>query len=201
MGVPRPQNPDGVATPLRQPDSPLSDLYTRFVDRMTGGLGRVISWMAFLMVAIGAFNAIARYLGRYIGINLSSNLYLELQWYLFSLIFLLGAGYALKENAHVRVDVVYGRLRARSRALIDVIGSVLMMIPFCLFVLWVSWPSIRNSWAVREGSPDPSGLPRYPLKAVIIVAFVLLLAQGVSELIKDIRVLRGGADEDAKGTR
>ena len=178
----------------------MSDLYTRIVDRMTGGLGRFISWLAFLMVAIGAFNAIARYLGRYIGINLSSNLYLELQWYLFSLIFLLGAGYALKENAHVRVDVVYGRLRARSRALIDVIGSVLMMIPFCLFVLWVSWPSIRNSWAVREGSPDPSGLPRYPLKAVIIVAFVLLLAQGVSELIKDIKVLRGSADEDAKGT-
>ena len=163
---------------------------------MTGGLGRVISWMAFLMVAIGAFNAIARYLGRYIGINLSSNLYLELQWYLFSLIFLLGAGYALKENAHVRVDVVYGRLRARSRALIDVIGSVLMMIPFCLFVLWVSWPSIHNSWLVREGSPDPGGLPRYPLKAVIIVAFVLLLAQGVSQFLKDVSVLRGRDPED-----
>ena len=172
--------------------------YTRFVDRMTSGLGRVISWMALLMVLIGAFNAIARYAGKWIGINLSSNLYLELQWYLFSLIFLLGAGYALKENAHVRVDVIYGRLQARSRALVNVIGSVLMMIPFCLFVLWVSWPSIRNSWVVREGSPDPSGLPRYPLKAVIIVAFVLLLAQGVSELIKDIRVLRGGGDEDAE---
>ena len=177
--------------------TPLSDnLYTRIVDRMTGGLGRFISWLAFLMVAIGAFNAIARYLGRFIGINLSSNLYLELQWYLFSLIFLLGAGYALKENAHVRVDVIYGRLQARSRALINVIGSALMMIPFCLFVLWVSWPSIRNSWVVREGSPDPSGLPRYPIKAVIIVAFVLLLAQGVAELIKDIRVMRSGGDED-----
>ena len=170
--------------------------YNRFVNRMTGGMGRVISWMVMLMVAISAFNAIARYVGRWIGINLSSNLYLELQWYLFSLIFLLGAGYALKENAHVRVDVIYGRLQARSRALINVIGSVLMMIPFCLFVLFVSWPSIRNSWVVREGSPDPSGLPRYPIKAVIIVAFVLLLAQGVAELIKDIRVMRSGAGED-----
>ena len=151
------------------------------------------------MVLIGAYNAIARYLGRFIGVNLSSNLYLELQWYLFSLIFLLGAGYALKENAHVRVDVLYGRFEARARAWINVVGSVLMLIPFSIFVLWVSWPSIRNSWAVREMSPDPGGLPRYPLKAVIIVAFVLLLAQGVSELVKDLAILRRGADAEADG--
>ncbi len=177
-----------------QPPSPtLSDnKYTRFVDRMTGGLGRFISWMALLMVLIGAYNAVARYLGRFIGVNLSSNLYLELQWYLFSLIFLLGAGFALKDDAHVRVDVVYGRLRARTRAMINVIGAALMLLPFTVFVLWVSWPSIRNSWAVLESSPDPGGLPRYPLKAVIIVAFVLLLAQGVSEFCKDWAVLRRG---------
>lgn len=170
--------------------------YTRIVDKATSGLGRFISWMALLMVLIGAYNAIARYLGRFIGVNLSSNLYLELQWYLFSLIFLLGAGYALKENAHVRVDVIYGRLEARARAWINVIGSVLMLIPFSIFVLWVSWPSIRNSWAVREASPDPGGLPRYPLKAVIIVAFVLLLAQGVAELVKDLAIVRRGADAE-----
>lgn len=163
---------------------------------MTSGLGRFISWLALLMVLIGAYNAIARYLGRFIGINLSSNLYLELQWYLFSLIFLLGAGFALKENAHVRVDVLYGRMQARAKARINVIGSVLMLIPFCIFVLWVSWPSIRNSWAVREVSPDPGGLPRYPLKAVIIVAFILLLAQGVAELLKDVRILRRGVDAE-----
>ena len=174
------------------------NLYNRIVDRITSGMGRVISWMVLLMVVVGAFNALARWGGRRIGIDLSSNLYLELQWYLFSLIFLLGAGYALKENAHVRVDVLYGRLKARSRALINVIGSVAMLMPFCVFVLWVSWPAIRNSWVVREGSPDPSGLPRYPIKAVIIVAFVLLLAQGVVQLIKDIRVLRSGADADAE---
>ena len=171
--------------------------FTRVVDRFTGRLGRLISWLTLAMILIGAYNAIARYLGRFIGVNLSSNLYLELQWYLFSLIFLLGAGFALKQNAHVRVDVLYGRLRRRARARIDVIGSVLMLIPFCIFVLWVSWPSIRNSWLVREGSPDPGGLPRYPLKAVIIVAFVLLLVQGISELVKDLRVLRG-PDDDAE---
>ncbi len=170
--------------------------FTRAVDRLTRRLGRFVSWLTLAMVLIGAYNAIARYLGRFIHANLSSNLYLELQWYLFSLIFLLGAGFALRENAHVRVDVLYGRLRRRARARIDALGSVLLLLPFCVFVLWVSWPSIRNSWAVREVSPDPGGLPRYPLKAVIIVAFVLLLAQGVSQLLKDVSVLRGRDPQD-----
>lgn len=170
--------------------------YTRVVDGVTTRLGRFISWLALAMVLIGAYNAIVRYLGRFIGINLSSNLYLELQWYLFSLIFLLGAGFALKEDSHVRVDVLYGRLQGRARAWINVVGSVLMLLPFSVFVLWVSWPTIQASWAVREGSPDPGGLPRYPLKAMIIVAFVLLIAQGISELIKDIAVLRRGGGED-----
>ena len=148
---------------------------------------------------------VARYLGRFVQANLSSNLYLELQWYLFSLIFLLGAAHALREDAHVRVDVIYGRLRRKAKARINVVGSALMLIPFCVFVLWVSWPSIRNSWAVREGSPDPSGLPRYPIKAVIIVAFVLLVLQGISQLLKDVAALRrpdddeDGADEALDG--
>ncbi len=171
-------------------------LYVRVLDRATGALGRTVSWLALAMILIGAYNAIARYLGRFVGVNLSSNLYLELQWYLFSLIFLLGAGFALKEDAHVRVDVVYGRLAERARAWINAIGSVALLIPFCAFSLWVSWPSIRSSWAVREGSPDPGGLPRYPLKTVIAVAFVLLLAQGVAELIRSVRALRRPRDDD-----
>jgi TRAP-type mannitol/chloroaromatic compound transport system permease small subunit len=170
--------------------------FSRYVDGVTGRLGRFIAWLTLCMVVIGAYNAVARYLGRFIHASLSSNLYLELQWYLFSLIFLLGAAYALKEDAHVRVDVVYGRLGRRRKAWINVIGSVLMLIPFCVFVLWVSWPSIRNSWIVREGSPDPSGLPRYPIKAVIIVAFVLLVLQGISQLVKDVAVLRGPHEEE-----
>ncbi len=168
------------------------DLFVRFIDWTTSRMGRFVSWLVLVMILIGAYNAIVRYLGRFTGTSLSSNLYLELQWYLFSLIFLLGAGYALKENAHVRVDVVYGRLERRAQAWINVIGSVFMLIPFCVFVLWVSWPAIRNSWAIRELSPDPGGLPRYPLKSVILVCFVLLLAQGVAELVKEIRILRGG---------
>ena len=175
----------------------MSNFFVRFVDRLTDRLGRFVSWLVLLMVLIGAYNAIVRYLGRFTGTNLSSNLYLELQWYLFSLIFLLGAGYALKENAHVRVDVIYGRLGRRARAWINVIGSVFMLIPFCVFVLWVSWPAIRNSWAIREVSPDPGGLPRYPLKTVIIVCFVLLLAQGIAELLKELRFLWKGKDDAA----
>ena len=175
------------------------NLYNRVVDALTSRIGRVIAWMTLVMVVLGAYNAIARYAGRFVGVNLSSNLYLELQWYLFSLIFLLGAGFALKADAHVRVDVLYGRLNQRARAIINVVGAAAMLIPFSIFVLWVSWPSIRNSWAVREMSPDPGGLPRYPLKAVIIVAFVLLLAQGVSQLIKDIAILRSGAGGDEDG--
>lgn len=172
--------------------------FVRTVDRFTDVLGRFISWLALVMVLIGAYNAVARYLGRYIGVNLSSNVYLELQWYLFSLLFLLGTGYALKEDAHVRVDVLYGRVGPRARAWINVVGSLLLLLPFSIFVLYVSWPSVRNSWAIREVSPDPGGLARYPLKAVILVCFVLLLLQAASQLIKDLAVIRGtDSSEDA----
>lgn len=163
---------------------------TRVVDRITENLGRVISWLALAMILIGAYNALVRYLGRFTGMNLSSNLYLELQWYIFSLIFLLGAGYGLKDDAHVRVDVLYSRLRRRTKSWINVAGTVLMLIPFCIFVLQASWPSVSASWSIREASPDPGGLPRYPLKAVILVAFALLLLQGGAELVKEIGSLR-----------
>lgn len=169
---------------------------TRWIDGLNRSIGRAASWLVLLMVLVGAGNAVARYLGRFIGANLSSNAYLEAQWYLFSLIFLLGAAYTLQRDDHVRVDVLYARLSRRARAWIDAVGTVVFLIPFCLFCLWVSWPSIRNSWQVLEGSPDPGGLPRYPIKTVILVAFVLLILQGVSILADRIRLLRGGDDED-----
>ena len=178
---------------MRIPGASLAAAFVRVVDRANARLGRVVSWLVFAMVLLGAYNAAARYLGRFIGVNLSSNLYLELQWYLFSLVFLLGGAYALRENAHVRVDVLYGRLGRRARAMIDSIGVLLLLAPFCIFVLWVSWPSVRNSWVVREGSPDPGGLPRYPLKAVILVAFALLLVQALSELLKKLRLRERGS--------
>lgn len=166
------------------------------VDRFNERLGRGISWLALVMVLIGAYNAVARYLGRFLGANLSSNAYIELQWYLFSALFLLGAAYTLKRDAHVRVDVFYGRLRARGRAWINLLGTLLFLIPFCGFGLWVSWPSVRNSWAVREVSPDPGGLPRYPIKTVILIAFALLLVQGVALIIRQIAILAGSTAKD-----
>jgi TRAP-type mannitol/chloroaromatic compound transport system permease small subunit len=164
------------------------------IDWLTEHVGRLVSWLVVLMVLVASYNAIVRYLGRYIGRNFSSNAYLEAQWYLFSVIFLLGAAWAFKEDAHVRVDVVYGRVRERTQAWINLLGALLLTLPFCLFVLWASIPSVQNSWRIHEGSPDPGGLPRYPLKAMILVGFVLLLLQGISELIKTVRVLRGAPD-------
>ncbi|MEJ2539255.1 MAG: TRAP transporter small permease subunit [Gemmatimonadota bacterium] len=168
------------------------------IDRLNRRLGSLLRWLALLMVFMGAYNAIARYLSRYAGMSLSSNALNEAQWYAFSLIFLLGAAYALEVDAHVRVDVLYGRLSTRAQGWIDLLGTVLFLIPFCLLMLWVSYPTVRNSWIIREVSPDPGGLPRWPIKAVILLAFFLLLLQGFSEAIKAVDKIRGepwGEDE------
>jgi TRAP-type mannitol/chloroaromatic compound transport system permease small subunit len=167
------------------------------IDRLTGAVGRTAAWLALAMVLIGAFNATARYLGRYLGIHLSSNAWLELQWYLFSVLFLLAAAWVLREDSHVRVDVIYGRVSARTQAVINIAGTLLLLVPFSAFVLWVSNPVVRSSWQIREGSPDPGGLPRYPLKALILVCFALLLLQAVSELIKEVHRFRAGGRADA----
>ncbi len=132
---------------------------SRAIDVMNDRIGRAIAWLALAMVLIGAFNAVARYGGRFLGVNLSSNAYLELQWYLFSLLFLLGAAYALLHNAHVRVDVVYARRSRRVRAWINILGTLLFLFPFSTVMLIVAWPSVRNSWAIHEMSPDPGGSP------------------------------------------
>lgn len=143
------------------------------------------------MVLVGSYNAVVRYLARYTGMSLSSNMYIELQWYLFSLVFLLAGAYALKTDSHVRVDVLYGRLSAKGKAWIDLMGVVLFLAPFCIMMLWVSWPAVINSWEVLEGSPDPGGLPRYPIKTAIPIAFLLLLVQAGSMFIRALAVIRG----------
>ena len=173
----------------------------RAVDRLNERIGRAVGWMTLLMVLLGAYNAVARYLGRYIGVNLSSNAYIEAQTYLFSLVFLLGAAYTLRRGAHVRVDLLYGRLGARGKAWIDLVGSLVLLLPFAVFCLWISWPSVRNSWAVREVSPDPGGLARYPLKAMILVAFALLILQGIAEAVKSLAILLGEEREVAGESR
>ena len=166
------------------------------IDRLSEGAGTLIRWLVLVMVLLGAFNAVARYFGRSIGVQLSSNAFIEAQWYLFSLIFLLGAGYTLKRNGHVRVDVMYEKLSARTQAWIDLAGTILLLLPFCVFGIVTAWPSVQNSWGVREGSPDPGGLPRYPIKTVILIAFALLFLQGVSwALRRRDQIRRGRFDE------
>ena len=163
----------------------------RAVDALNNRIGAGIRWLALIMILVGAFNAIARYATRYTGVALSSNAYLDLQWYFFSLIFLLGAAYGLQHDVHVRVDVLYARLSHKARAWIDLAGTVLFLIPFSVLMLWVSWPAVRNSWAIHETSPDPGGLPRYPIKTVILLSFGLLLLQALSQLLKQVDVIRG----------
>lgn len=165
------------------------------IDRIQERIGSILIWLSLAMILVGALNAVARYTDRFTGFGLSSNMYLELQWYLFSMLFLLGAGWTLKHNAHVRVDLIYGRLGPRGKAWIDLSGTVLFLFPFCILMLWVSWPAVMNSWAVLETSPDPGGLPRYPIKTVIPIAFFLLLVQGVSLFCRSLAVILGHTPE------
>ncbi|MGJ3244866.1 MAG: TRAP transporter small permease subunit [Elainellaceae cyanobacterium] len=173
----------------------------RVIDQISEWLGRLTFGLMLIMFALGAYNAITRYLGQYIGRNLSSNIYIESQWYLFSLIFLLGAAYVLKYDAHVRVDIFYTRLSARGKAWVNLLGALFLLIPICIVVIFYSLPAVVNSWNVLEQSSDPSGLPRYPLKTVIPVAFFLLGLQGVSEAIKQVAVLRGVTSNETEASR
>ncbi len=161
------------------------------IDRLSARVGHAVRWLVLLMVLVGAFNAVARYSGRFVGVNLSSNALLEAQWYLFAAVFLLAAPYALVVDRHVRVDVLYGRLTARGRAWVDLVGTLVFLVPFCLFGLYVTVPSVANSWAIWEQSSDPGGLPRYPVKTLVPLALALLLLQGLAEAGKRVRTLRG----------
>ena len=161
------------------------------IDRLNGWIGRATGWLLLAMIFVGALAAILRYAGQPLGLSISLNALGEAQWYLFSAIFLLGAAWALREDAHVRVDVLFGRLSPKRKAAIDLAGTVLFLLPFCVLMLWAAWPSVVDSWAVREISPDPGGLPRYPIKTLVPVAFALLFLQGISQAIKAMVALRG----------
>lgn len=170
------------------------------IDRFNEKLGRVACWLTLVMVLVASYNTLARYLGKYLQHNITSNALLETQWYLFSLIFLLGASYTLKQDAHVRVDVIYDRLTAKGRAWINLLGCIFFLLPFCLFAIWTSLGPVRSSWEVLEVSPDPGGLLRYPIKTLIPIAFFLLVMQGISFLIRQVSVLGGYAMEEPQAT-
>jgi TRAP-type mannitol/chloroaromatic compound transport system permease small subunit len=169
----------------------LSLRYARAMGRINDAIGAVLRWLAVAMVLLGSYNALARYATAKFGVALSSNALNEAQWYIFTLIFLLGSAYALRHDVHIRVDVLYSRLTPRGKARMDIAGTILFLIPFCVLMLWVGWNPVRNSWMIREVSPDPGGLPRYPIKAVVLISFGLLLLQGIAFIIERLAIARG----------
>ena len=164
---------------------------SRIIDAINEIIGKITTWLVLVLVVVGGWNVVGRYLGRLIGANLSSNAYIEAQWYIFDLIFFFAAAYALKHNEHVRVDVFYSKWNSRGQALIEILGTIFFLIPFCGLVIFYSWETVVNSWSILENSPDPDGLPRYPIKTVIIISFALLILQGISKIIKNIAILSG----------
>lgn len=162
----------------------------RIINQINEWIGRFTHGLVLLMVAIGVWNVLGRYLGRIIGSNLTSNALIEIQWYLFDLIFLLGAAYALKYNEHVRVDVFYKDWDRRRQALVNFLGNLIFLIPFSSLLIYYSWGTVLNSWQIREMSPDPGGLPRYPIKFTIVVGCIFLILQGIAEAIKSWNIYR-----------
>lgn len=159
---------------------------SRAVDRLNEAVGKATVWIVLIVVVISAGNAVVRY-----ALDWSSNGLLEVQWYLFSAIFLLCAGYVLKKNEHIRIDVIFGRYSPRTQNWIDVFGFVAFFMPMVIMTLWLSWPVFVNAWNSGEISANPGGLVRWPVRLLLPVGFALLLLQGVSELIKRLAFLAG----------
>ncbi len=159
------------------------------IDAMNMWIGKSSAWLGLVAVLVCAATALARYT-----LNIGSNAWLELQWYLNAAVFLLIAAYALKRDEHVRIDVIAGRLSIRAQAWIDIVGGVAMLIPAVAIIAWYSFPSLINSWQIEEYSSDPGGLIRWPVRLLIPVAFTLLGLQGISEIIKRAAFLSGAAD-------
>jgi TRAP-type mannitol/chloroaromatic compound transport system permease small subunit len=163
--------------------------FVRVVDAVTELIGRTVIWLVLVVTLISAANAVSRY-----GFNMSSNAWLEIQWYLFSAIFLLLAGYGLKRGAHVRIDLVAGHLSHRKQAWIDIFGGVFMLLPVCVIMMWHGWEAFSESWRIQEVSTDAGGLIRWPVKLLVPIGFALLILQGLAETIKRFAFLRGQYD-------
>lgn len=157
-----------------------------FIDTLNQWVGKTVAWLGLVAVLVCTANALGRY-----AFNVGSNAWLEMQWYLNAAVFLLVAGWTLKRDEHVRIDVLAGKLSPRAQAWIDIVGSIFMLLPAMVIIAWYSWPSLHNSWVGQEYSSDPGGLIRWPVRLLIPVAFTLLALQGVSELIKRVAFLRG----------
>jgi TRAP-type mannitol/chloroaromatic compound transport system permease small subunit len=167
---------------------------SRLIDALNERVGRAIGWLVLAAVLVSAGNAVMRY-----SFSLSSNAWLEIQWYLFSAVFLLGAGYTLKKNEHVRIDIIAGRFSKRGQAGIDIFGGLLFLMPMAVIIMYLSWPMFTQSYLGAEISSDAGGLIRWPVKLLIPAGFALLVLQGVSEITKRIAYLCGAIADPAGG--
>ena len=166
---------------------------SRLIDALNERVGKAVYWLVLVAVLLSAGNAIVRK-----ALNMSSNAWLEMQWYLFSAVFLLAAGYTLLRNEHVRIDVIAGRFSARTQTWIDVLGTVFFLLPMAVLFVYLSWPIFVRTYVQGEISTNAGGLLIWPARALVPVGFTLLALQGVSELIKRIAFLAGAAPDPVK---
>lgn len=159
---------------------------SRLIDAANERVGRAVYWLVLAAVLVSSSNATVRYL-----FSMSSNAWLELQWYLFSAVFLLCAGYTLLHNEHIRIDVISSHLPRRVQVWIDIFGILLFLLPMATLIMWMSWPVFLNAYDTHEGSVNAGGLLRWPARLLVPAGFFLLSLQGVSELIKRIAFLMG----------
>ncbi|MDO5642253.1 MAG: TRAP transporter small permease subunit [Paracoccus sp. (in: a-proteobacteria)] len=164
---------------------------TRVIDRMNSLIGRSVAWLILLAVLVSAGNAVVRKL-----FNISSNMWLELQWYLYGAAFMLAAAYTLLEKEHIRIDIIYGGLSRRTQLRIDMFGHLLLMMPFVILMCWKLWPWFMQSYRSGEISTNAGGLILWPGKIMLVIGFLLLALQGLSEIIKTWAILRGDLPDD-----
>lgn len=167
---------------------------SRLIDRVSQGIGRLSMWLILATTLISAGNAIVRK-----AFDTSSNALLEIQWYLFAAVFLLGAGYGLLKNSHVRIDFISSHLSPRTRNWVDVVGIVAVLFPFCLISIALSWPLFSQALATGEMSQNAGGLIRWPAYGLVPLGFALLMLQGLSELIKRLAFLSGKGPDPLAG--
>lgn len=160
--------------------------FSATIDALNAKIAYAATWMVLLACVISAANALMRW-----GFSMSSNAWLEIQWYLFAAMVMLGSAYTLRVNEHVRVDALYSRYGERTKVWIDLIGTIVFLLPMCAVIGWLSWPLFMNSYSIGEVSGNAGGLLRWPVKILIPLGFALLALQGVSEIIKRAANLTG----------
>lgn len=181
------------------------------VDRLSEFLGKISIYLILVLVAVGFYNVVVRYTGRFIGQNLSSNRLIEVQWYIYSVLFFLIFAYNIKHDVNVRVDILYAKWSTKRKAWVDLLGTLLFVVPLAIIGIWMTITPVLQSWGQLpngtfgpwEMSPDPDGLPRAPIKSFIIIAFALMLLQALAQIIKYAAIITGHrevADEMAAET-